>query len=98
MKWMAKDATELELPAASFDVVFSNWLLMYLSDAEVTKLAADALCWVRAQPCSPCRHAIRNQIHLSRSSSNSLGRPALCVLTDLRRAFWCSLPLSMLGM
>ncbi len=53
VKWMAKDATELELPAASFDVVFSNWLLMYLSDAEVTKLAADALCWVRAQPHSP---------------------------------------------
>ena len=44
---MAHDATELELPAASFDVVFSNWLLMYLSDAEVSKLAADALRWVR---------------------------------------------------
>ena len=44
---MAHDATELELPAASFDVVFSNWLLMYLSDEEVSKLAADALCWVR---------------------------------------------------
>ena len=44
---MAHDATELELPAASFDVVFSNWLLMYLSDDEVSKLAADALCWVR---------------------------------------------------
>ena len=44
---MAHDATELELPAASFDVVFSNWLLMYLSDDEVSKLAADALRWVR---------------------------------------------------
>ena len=47
MKWRAADATELELPAASFDVVFSNWLLMYLSDAEVSKLASDALRWVR---------------------------------------------------
>ena len=47
MKWRAADATELELPAASFDVVFSNWLLMYLSDDEVSKLASDALRWVR---------------------------------------------------
>ena len=47
VKWRAADATELELPAASFDVVFSNWLLMYLSDAEVSKLASDALRWVR---------------------------------------------------
>lgn len=46
VKWMAHDATELELPAASFDVVFSNWLLMYLSDDEVSKLAADTLRWV----------------------------------------------------
>ena len=47
VKWRAADATELELPAASFDVVFSNWLLMYLSDDEVSKLASDALRWVR---------------------------------------------------
>ena len=47
VKWRAADATELELPAASFDVVFSNWLLMYLSDNEVSKLASDALRWVR---------------------------------------------------
>lgn len=47
VKWRAADATELELPAAGFDVVFSNWLLMYLSDAEVSKLASDALRWVR---------------------------------------------------
>ncbi|CAK0779821.1 hypothetical protein CVIRNUC_004862 [Coccomyxa viridis] len=46
VKWRAADATELELPAASFDVVFSNWLLMYLSDDEVSKLASDALRWV----------------------------------------------------
>ena len=75
VKWMAKDATELELPAASFDVVFSNWLLMYLSDAEVTKLAADALRWVRAQPSSPCLHAIRIQVHLACSSFSHLRAP-----------------------
>jgi phosphoethanolamine N-methyltransferase len=41
------DATELDCSPASFDVVFSNWLLMYLGDAECAKLAADALTWVK---------------------------------------------------
>lgn len=40
------DVTELDLPAGSFDVVFSNWLLMYLGDAEVLQLARNALSWV----------------------------------------------------
>ncbi len=40
------DVTELEQPSCSFDVVFSNWLLMYLSDAEVLKLANNSLSWV----------------------------------------------------
>lgn len=41
------DVTELQLPANAFDLVFSNWLLMYLSDEEVAKLAATLLSWVR---------------------------------------------------
>jgi phosphoethanolamine N-methyltransferase len=40
------DATEMTLPPASVDVLFSNWLLMYLGDAEVAQLATDALTWV----------------------------------------------------
>ena len=40
------DATEMALPPNSVDVLFSNWLLMYLGDAEVAKLATDALTWV----------------------------------------------------
>ena len=48
VRWQVGDATELQLPAGSADVVFSNWLLMYLADAEVAKLAGDALTWVRA--------------------------------------------------
>jgi len=40
------DATELDLEEGSFDVVFSNWLLMYLGDDEVADLASDALAWV----------------------------------------------------
>lgn len=53
MEFRAGDATELDLPRASADLVFSNWLLMYLSDAEVAKLAADALSWARPTP-APC--------------------------------------------
>ena len=40
------DATQLSLPAASADIVFSNWLLMYLSDDEVAKLAQNMLTWL----------------------------------------------------
>ncbi len=41
------DVTELVLPANAHDLVFSNWLLMYLSDEEVAKLAASLISWVR---------------------------------------------------
>ena len=44
----AADATEMQLPPNSYDLVFSNWLLMYLNDSEVAKLAADAIQWVRS--------------------------------------------------
>ena len=40
------DATLLELPSGSLDVIFSNWLLMYLSDEEVEKLALNMLKWL----------------------------------------------------
>ncbi|KAK9831800.1 hypothetical protein WJX74_009654 [Apatococcus lobatus] len=44
--WAAGDATELKLDADSADVVFSNWLYMYLTDAEVEQLARNALSWL----------------------------------------------------
>jgi hypothetical protein len=40
------DVTTLQLPAGSYDLIFSNWLLMYLSDDEVAALMANALNWV----------------------------------------------------
>ena len=45
------DVTELRLPTDSADVVFSNWLLMYLSDAEVTALATQMLDWLVEGGC-----------------------------------------------
>lgn len=40
------DVTQAEFQEASFDVVFSNWLLMYLSDSEVETFFNKALKWV----------------------------------------------------
>lgn len=40
------DVTQFEAAEGSYDVVFSNWLLMYLSDEEVAALMRNALGWV----------------------------------------------------
>jgi len=45
--FIVADVTELQQPACSYDVVFSNWLLMYLSDEEVEALAVKILGWLR---------------------------------------------------
>ena len=44
--FITADATKLELPKGSIDVVFSNWLLMYLSDQEIERFVKRALEWV----------------------------------------------------
>ncbi|KAK8724423.1 hypothetical protein OTU49_011066 [Cherax quadricarinatus] len=40
------DVTELDLPTASFDLVFSNWLFMYLSDNECAQVLSKILSWL----------------------------------------------------
>ena len=37
------DATQIQFNDGEFDVVFSNWLLMYLTDTEVQALAINML-------------------------------------------------------
>ena len=44
--FLVGDATQMDLPDNCCDVVFSNWLLMYLDDQECADLASDALAWV----------------------------------------------------
>lgn len=40
--------TELEFPAdQKFDIIFSNWLLMYLSDKEIQALTRKMLSWLK---------------------------------------------------
>ncbi|XP_076015723.1 phosphoethanolamine methyltransferase isoform X2 [Genypterus blacodes] len=41
------DVTKLDVPNNSLDVIFSNWLLMYLSDKELKALTENMLCWLR---------------------------------------------------
>ncbi|XP_013395657.2 phosphoethanolamine N-methyltransferase 3 [Lingula anatina] len=41
------DVTQLDLPSSSADVIFSNWLLMYLSDEEIVTLTRKVLSWLR---------------------------------------------------
>ena len=46
--FVTQDATTLNYDELSVDVVFSNWLLMYLSDEEMEKLLHKILRWVRS--------------------------------------------------
>ncbi|KAF3785384.1 Phosphoethanolamine N-methyltransferase 3 [Nymphaea thermarum] len=49
VKFMCADAAspDLQFPPESFDIIFSNWLLMYLSDEEVEGLAQRMTKWLR---------------------------------------------------
>ena len=43
--YLCRDVTKLCLDEASYDFVFSNWLMMYLDDEEVRKLANKLYQW-----------------------------------------------------
>nr|XP_028565999.1 phosphoethanolamine N-methyltransferase 3-like isoform X5 [Podarcis muralis] len=45
--FLQADVTSLQLPSQSFDLIFSNWLFMYLSDTEVSDVAQKMLLWLR---------------------------------------------------
>eukprot|EP00405_Crypthecodinium_cohnii_P016879 CAMPEP_0206458884 /NCGR_PEP_ID=MMETSP0324_2-20121206/23841_1 /ASSEMBLY_ACC=CAM_ASM_000836 /TAXON_ID=2866 /ORGANISM="Crypthecodinium cohnii, Strain Seligo" /LENGTH=882 /DNA_ID=CAMNT_0053930319 /DNA_START=59 /DNA_END=2704 /DNA_ORIENTATION=- len=47
LKVQHDDVTMLELEPKSFELVFSNWLLMYLTDDEVRDFATNVLKWLR---------------------------------------------------
>ncbi|KAJ3670686.1 hypothetical protein LUZ60_008112 [Juncus effusus] len=49
ISFMCADVTsdDLAIEEESVDLIFSNWLLMYLSDAEVEKLAARMVKWLK---------------------------------------------------
>ncbi|XP_061756323.1 phosphoethanolamine methyltransferase isoform X1 [Nerophis ophidion] len=45
--FLQADVTKLQMPQNSFDFIFSNWLLMYLSDDELLVLLKKMLTWLR---------------------------------------------------
>ncbi|XP_067877545.1 phosphoethanolamine methyltransferase isoform X2 [Heterodontus francisci] len=45
--FLQADITQLELPGNSFDLIFSNWLFMYLTDVELVDVARRLLSWLR---------------------------------------------------
>jgi len=47
IKFVQADITQFDLDDGSVDVVFSNWILMYMSDEEVLELFRKILRWLR---------------------------------------------------
>jgi len=47
IKFVQADVTQFDMEDASVDLVFSNWILMYLSDEEVLELFRKVLRWLR---------------------------------------------------
>ncbi|XP_063045662.1 phosphoethanolamine methyltransferase [Engraulis encrasicolus] len=45
--FLQADVTKLNFPPKSFDLIFSNWLMMYLSDEELSGLVEKMLSWLR---------------------------------------------------
>jgi len=43
--YLCRDVTKLELDSESYDFIFSNWLMMYLNDEEIEKLANKLYSW-----------------------------------------------------
>ena len=41
------DATKISYDTDQFDMVFTNWLLMYLSDSEIKELVAKSLSYIK---------------------------------------------------
>ncbi|XP_066574847.1 phosphoethanolamine methyltransferase isoform X2 [Amia ocellicauda] len=46
-EFIQSDVTRLAFPLHSFDLIFSNWLLMYLTDEELLSLTERMLSWLR---------------------------------------------------
>ncbi|KAE8900750.1 Phosphoethanolamine [Phytophthora fragariae] len=47
VKFLCKDVVNLEAEPNSFDVIFSNWIFMYMEDEEVKEFAKKAIRWLR---------------------------------------------------
>eukprot|EP00920_Eleutheroschizon_duboscqi_P039378 GHVT01094762.1.p1 GENE.GHVT01094762.1~~GHVT01094762.1.p1 ORF type:complete len:265 (-),score=37.66 GHVT01094762.1:1205-1999(-) len=62
-EFLCECATKLSFPAASFDVVFWNWLMMYLTDEETKAFARKAISWLRPGGVLFCRESCEHASH-----------------------------------
>jgi len=66
VRFLCADVTTLEQPAGSYDIIFINWLLMYLGDQEVEAFAKNALRWL-----APGGHLFFRESCLQQSGSKA---------------------------
>ncbi|KAF2369030.1 S-adenosyl-L-methionine-dependent methyltransferase [Trinorchestia longiramus] len=75
--FLCADVTTLQFPQESFDMVFSNWLLMYLTDREVEGLLCRMLSWLTPEGHifirESCYHQSGQPLHLSESYYHQSG-------------------------
>ncbi|XP_059147708.1 uncharacterized protein LOC131935364 [Physella acuta] len=61
IEFVVADVTKMERPKESVDMIFSNWLLMYLEDREVQDLFGKLLTWLRPGGHLFIRESCRHQ-------------------------------------
>ena len=47
VEFVCMDVTQLKQDSGQYDMIFSNWLLMYLGDDEIDKLVRSMLRWLK---------------------------------------------------
>lgn len=69
--YLCQDMMELNIPPHSIDLIFMNWLLMYLEDTEVEVLADRICSWLKPggvlffrETCSPTPAVIIDEYHV----------------------------------
>jgi phosphoethanolamine N-methyltransferase len=72
ISFVCADVTTLDFPDQSFDLIFSNWLMMYLTDSEVAELAAKTLRWLTPHGHMFFRESCRMQVMLIHSHRSHL--------------------------
>ncbi|KAF7634704.1 hypothetical protein Mgra_00005851 [Meloidogyne graminicola] len=78
IEWRVGDAVGLEFEEESIDMVFTNWLLMYLSDEEVVQFLIKAIKWLKPggylhlrESCSePSSKKSNNSLHSNLDFTN----------------------------
>lgn len=61
IEYTCADVTKLQLLEQSTDLLFSNWLLMYLEDEEIQDLLRSAMYWLREDGYFFCRESCFHQ-------------------------------------